>query len=728
MSSTSSYLKQDAGRHSSILFIFFNLLAFFSNITTAEQGAVIDASDISAYDNGEYGSVPTEILRSVDYNVTRMARRTWNEQCNRPDEYYFFNTYGVPAPPHSGPQILDTNGSTVWFGDAYRGAWNVAPVTYKNEQYLSFWQGDPNVRGRGHGEGSFILLDKHYQPFTTIEAVGDVPADMHEFSITADDTALVIVCKPMFRNDLNKLGVLDSNGYIADCTFQELDISTSPATLLFSWRASDHVSLYEAWKRPDPSVSYNTSATAIDWFHLNSVTKDKHGNYLISSRHTSTIFYISGSDGHIIWRLGGPRSSFTDPDGHDQEPFFRQHHARWHDANDSSILTLFDNGPETYDRPSRGLKLRLDQENMTVALETAFQHPLGYWSESQGSVQELSDGHWLVGWGNVGALSEWDAEGKEMLCDWQFSALHDKYNVYNGTFSPGAVWSYRTTRSPWVGLPLTAPAVLLEEKSEEVVQTRVKINESNIPVCSELITSHCWEPILENSWHVGDGKYDDDYDEGAEDIEYGYPEADSKVLFAPSSLSTTTSTRSGDATLYLSWNGATEVRTWEVWSVDGMNLNAPQTAWSWVEVAKSEKEGFETAITIPAAAADWAIDAIFKIEARDASDGVLGTWLYRRGEASSEPHAISTQLSLLSTLSSAASSSSDSTFLTSQRLKETLLFLDFTSFDRAYALFTTGVVLVCIAGAATFFRRRMRKGYVMLAQSPIMRETRRHSE
>jgi len=63
------------------------------------------------------------------------------------------------------------------------------------------------------------------------------------------------------------------------------------------------------------------SDTELPSSHINAVDKDSHGDYLVSSRHTSTIFKIAGlsspsgtTPGTIIWRLGGKKSSFPTMD------------------------------------------------------------------------------------------------------------------------------------------------------------------------------------------------------------------------------------------------------------------------------------------------------------------------------------------------------------------------------------------------------------------------------
>lgn len=43
---------------------------------------------------------------------------------------------------------------------------------------------------------------------------------------------------------------------------------------------------------------------------MNSLTKDSHGNYLISLRWMATLYYINGTSGEVIWRLSGKYSDF----------------------------------------------------------------------------------------------------------------------------------------------------------------------------------------------------------------------------------------------------------------------------------------------------------------------------------------------------------------------------------------------------------------------------------
>ena len=70
-------------------------------------------------------------------------------------------------------------------------------------------------------------------------------------------------------------------------------------------------------------------------------------------------------------------------------------------------------------------------------------------------------------------------------------------------------------------------------------------------------------------------------------------------------------TSEDEVTLYASWNGATEVATWEVLAGPGRDGLEP--------VASVPRKGFETEITVEST------EAYIGVRAKDASSKVLGT-------------------------------------------------------------------------------------------------------
>ena len=95
--------------------------------------------------------------------------------------------------------------------------------------------------------------------------------------------------------------------------FQELDVETGE--LLFEWRSLDHnltspMTSYIGPGSTDTSGDGQSPATPWDYFHINTVDKNRDGDYLVSARHTLAVYKLSGKDGRILWTLQGADSTF----------------------------------------------------------------------------------------------------------------------------------------------------------------------------------------------------------------------------------------------------------------------------------------------------------------------------------------------------------------------------------------------------------------------------------
>lgn len=309
-------------------------------------------------------------------------------------------------------------------------------------------------------------FDDSYQQLHRVAAVGEgLLADLHEFQITPQNTALLTVYNMTHMDLRSHYGDgFATDSYVWDCLFQEIDLATNE--LLFQWRASDHFTLADCYHAPDASrLDGANEQGTFDWFHINSI--DKHpetGDYLISARYSHALTLIDGKDGHIKWHLGGRNSSFTDLSGGKASNFKWQHDARW--QHGQTAVSLFDNAAYFADKvdAARGLLIDLDFDKMTASLRTEWLHPKAYMSESQGSLQLLSgtdtdEASALLGYGAAPTFSLFDRNG-QLLCDVAFGALHWKQS---GEFSPGAVMSYRVRRHAWIGKPAENPRAAFSE-------------------------------------------------------------------------------------------------------------------------------------------------------------------------------------------------------------------------------------------------------------------------
>ncbi|HTA04886.1 MAG TPA: arylsulfotransferase family protein, partial [Solirubrobacteraceae bacterium] len=226
------------------------------------------------------------------------------------------------------------------------------------------------------------------------------------------------------------------------------------------------------------------------------------------------------SSGQVRWRLGGKRSSFAMGAG--------TRTAWQHDAREQAdgTITFFDNGatPAIHSQ-SRAIELRLDLQQKTATLVREATHPQQpLVAGSQGNVQQLAGGDWMVGWGEAPYVSEFSQSGA-LLFDAHLPATYESYRAY---------------RLPWTGQPVDAPALAL----------------------------------VHAAGAGGRG--------------------------------------SGPATVYASWNGATQVASWRV-----LAGASPSTL---AHVASAAKSGFETALQV----SSLPTGDYVQVQALDASGAVIG--------------------------------------------------------------------------------------------------------
>lgn len=174
---------------------------------------------------------------------------------------------------------------------------------YKDEAFLTFWAGNDAVGG--HGIGEYYMLDQKYNEKYRIKAANSLGGDLHEFTITPQNTALITIYQAIVV-DISSAGSRRGRAWIWDSMFQELDIETGEA--IFEWRASDHIPIKNSYT----TMNSATQGDPWDVYHMNSVEKDELGNYLISVRFLRAMIYIDGKTGEVLWQLGGKDNSFTD--------------------------------------------------------------------------------------------------------------------------------------------------------------------------------------------------------------------------------------------------------------------------------------------------------------------------------------------------------------------------------------------------------------------------------
>lgn len=303
--------------------------------------------------------------------------------------------------------------------------------------------------GWGHGHG--IIMDKHYRIVKSIEPGSyQASSDMHEFHVLPDGKSALMTQYLRSAHDLCDFDICNGLGYINQGAFQEVDVETG--NVLFEWRSLDHISTSESYVWPSSSEisgSGEEPGSPWDYFHINSIDKNEAGDYLVSARHTSAIYKISGQDGRIIWRLNGAKSDFRLIDCH----FSFQHDARWvSDTEDETVISIFDNGTNGLNQTqpwSTALLVRINHRDKTARLVRRYDPPVldgsRHIAKSHGNFQRLPGGNFVLGWGNDAYWSEHLEDGT--------TVAYCRIGVEN-------VMNYRTYKfDNWIGLPLTKPAL-----------------------------------------------------------------------------------------------------------------------------------------------------------------------------------------------------------------------------------------------------------------------------
>ena len=333
------------------------------------------------------------------------------------------------GPGQYGPTIYDNAGRLVWFRPVPAGddAADFRTQTYRGKPVLTWWQGRTVNFGYGLGEG--VIASSSYKTIARVKTGNGLQADEHEFKLTPQGSAYIMAYNPV-QSSLAGVGG-PANGIVLDCVIQEIDIATG--LVMWEWHSLGRVDLSESYSKP-PGLATN----AFDYFHINSLTTDSRGNLLISARNTWALYQLNPRSGAILWRLGGKKSTFTLAPG---VQFAYQHNALWLPNGEISLFD--DEGAPPVKPPARGEVIKLDFTAKTATLGAQFVRTPGLLSFCCGSAQPLPGGTWMVGWGGLPNLTEFNAQG-QMIFDAQLPRGETTYRVY---------------REPWSAQPSEAPAI-----------------------------------------------------------------------------------------------------------------------------------------------------------------------------------------------------------------------------------------------------------------------------
>lgn len=265
-------------------------------------------------------------------------------------------------------------------------------------------------------KNKFYMLDTNYVLIDSFTTGNGYTTDEHELQILPNGHALLMAYDPQIVNMELIVPGGDTAATVIGLIIQELDENKE---VVFQWRSWDHFQITDA-------LHENLTAHVIDYVHGNAIEPDLDGNLMISSRHLDEITKINRTTGNIIWRFGGLNNQFTrigDPDG-----FNYQHSIRR--VSQTNVI-LYDNGVHHSPQYSRAVEYTLDEVNKIATLVWQYRNSPDIVGIAMGSVQRLSNGNTLIGWGTtVPTMTE---------------VTPDKTKVMQLSLPP-AVYSYRSFR------------------------------------------------------------------------------------------------------------------------------------------------------------------------------------------------------------------------------------------------------------------------------------------
>lgn len=257
----------------------------------------------------------------------------------------------------------------------------------------------------------------------------------HEFQRTVDGGYAFLAYVRRAPVDLGSIGVDSDTVY--DCRVTLTDENGKPTWV---WNASDHIPFTEF---QSVASKFASRDDGFDLYHCNSVDVTKT-SVLVSFRHLNAIYMIDRATGNIIWKLGGTQRPESLRVVNDTRTLDGQHDAR---ILPDGTITVHDNG--TFGSgPPRAVRYKIDLTERTATVIDQLSDPTVPYSTCCGSARMTPSGGWLVNWGGVPMIAEYDRAGNAIF-RLRFAAFSYRATpVPYGVFSADALWGGMEAMNP----------------------------------------------------------------------------------------------------------------------------------------------------------------------------------------------------------------------------------------------------------------------------------------
>lgn len=298
------------------------------------------------------------------------------------------------------------------------------PVYYKklpyaaviNFKYFDIGQNQKRFSYNVDEIGKVVVMNENFDEIYQYDLLPNnghlhIRSDNHDYIHISDNHYIIPAYVVRENVDMTAYGGANSVDLI-DFVFQEVVNNE----VVFEWNSANYPELLAE----TDDIYYNQYATSpkVDYFHFNAINIDPNdNNFIVSARHTNTVYKINRTTGSIMWRFGGKNDDFNLTGN---TVISHQHHATI--LNNGNLL-LFDNGVTKSPQQSRLVEFSINENNFTATIAHEYSES-GKFLNIMGSAQKLTNGNYFIGWGghitsqvnaNKSDITEVNASGNILL-------------------------------------------------------------------------------------------------------------------------------------------------------------------------------------------------------------------------------------------------------------------------------------------------------------------------
>lgn len=336
--------------------------------------------------------------------------------------YYYYGYYDCIK--------INTSGDLIYFrqhssADGRNGLFNMTELSDGTiyYSYLESVESSYLLDGVGYTTTKAVIMDKNYQVVDTVNSLVDYyghPLESHQFDIL--DHNHYLTSAYVGKKVTNIPGMEGQEVYVVAAVVQEI----KDGSVVFEWDSTDHTELYAYSQK-----TLTDDGSLIDYCHFNSAAIDPGDeNFVMSFRQLSSIIKVDRSSGDVIWIWSGRdmddgiATDTTD----DKYRFLRQHDIKF---TDDYTFTFFNNNSNS-GKVAASMKAKITESGGEYYIESLERYDGDYYSTSMGSVQEISDKHYVTCWGGGAThlFTEKDYNTGTVLFEMEKTNDNPSYRVY----------------------------------------------------------------------------------------------------------------------------------------------------------------------------------------------------------------------------------------------------------------------------------------------------------